>query len=232
MRTERFHAFKYTYSKSKKSLFLKILLNRYLTFQLNCVSFKPDRGPLRNIISDGDLRLILSAPSMTSFILESLSQMIHNYGENIESPWQRKLQDLIASLYKPYSEAERISENPMGFAYVTHVRLLLVLYLISLPLALVEQLGYSTIPVFWVISYALMSVEMLAVEVESPFGYQGSDLRLYQYNILTRDLVLQSWKHWCDGEGDFQNTLNYEEEYKSFGYSHTDEGVLEGFDYW
>lgn len=170
---------------------------------------------------------------MPLYILESLSQMIEVYGEDISDKVKNKFHNIVLTLYKPYSECERINVNPMSFSYVAHVRLLLVTYLTTLPLALVEQMGFSTIPVFWVITYALMSLEMLAVEVENPFGYQGSDLRLYQYNVLMKDSILESWKRWQSDLTKTTKQANVEEKYSSFGDElHQDEKKSPWFVYW
>lgn len=103
---------------------------------------------------------------MPLYVLESLSSMVLLYcsGEDVPNTSQKTMIKAIVALHKPYSECERIQNNPCAFAYVAHLRLLLVTYLTTLPLALVEAMGFSTIPVCCVITYALMSLEMLAVE--------------------------------------------------------------------
>jgi len=140
-----------------------------------------DENTVQDMLSADDLELITEAASMPLYILESISQMIETYCTEIPAAIRKRLHDSITDLYKPYTDTERISSNPMGYSYVAHIRLLLVMYLVSLPLALVETMGFVTIPVYVSITYALMSVEMLAVEVENPFGYQTSDLRLLRY---------------------------------------------------
>lgn len=187
---------------------------------------------MTNIISEEDLDLIRKAPSMPLFVLDSLGQMVKEYYQNVPSHIGSNLSRSISALYRPYCETERIAENPMGFAYVAHMRLLLVIYLTTLPLALVEQMGYTTIPVFWVIAYSLMSLEMLAVEVENPFGYQGSDLRLHQYNIILRDNIMQSWKYWVSDLEKIQQEEVRLENYTDFGEEDRKEETLECFDYW
>ena len=154
---------------------------------------------------------------MTQFILESLNNMVKIYIPKGETIARKTLHGAINGLYKPYSDAERIQFNPMGFSYVVHIRLLLLMYLTTLPLAFVEKLGYETILVYWVVTYALMSLEMLAVGVENPFGHERTDLRLFQYNILMRDSVLESWEEWDRNLEAGQNELQLIDSYSRFG---------------
>lgn len=190
-----------------------------------------EQSAVENVLSSADITLITSARSMPAFVLEALSQMTESYGKDAPATTRKLLHDSILALYRPYYETERVASNPMGFAYVAHLRLLLMTYLTTLPLALVEQMGFSTIPVFWVITYALMSLEMLAVEVENPFGHQGSDLRLLQYNILIRDTVLESWTNWEDDLGEVLDGTDMED-YENFGETEDNEEVSSWFTYW
>lgn len=179
------------------------------------------------------MRKIGCSPSRPLFVLENISQMIEAYGADISQSARSVLHSQIISLYEPYSEIDRINFNPMGFAYVAHLRLLLMMYLATLPLALVEQMGYTTIPVFWVIAYALMSLEMLAVEVENPFGFQGSDLRLFKYNTLLRDTVLESWHGWLhNSAAKHTDDMEEEEKYAKFGTDMSDDVHSNLFEFW
>eukprot|EP00171_Calliarthron_tuberculosum_P017309 IDg17309t1 len=142
------------------------------------------------------MRSMLAARSMPLFVLESLSTMVRTYCESCDSGTVRQMHTSLDELVAPYGECERIRHNPFAFAYVAHLRLLIVMYIVTLPLALVEQMGFSTIPVFWTICYSLMSLEMLAVEVENPFGHGRSDLPLFEYNLLIKESLLESWERW------------------------------------
>lgn len=117
-----------------------------------------------------DFQQVLGAENMPLYILESLTLMVTEYCEHSSPQALRGMLTALSQLYEPYGECERIRENPCPFAYVAHLRLLLVTYLVTLPLAIVEQMGFSTIPVFWVICYSLMSLEMLAVDGTSPMS--------------------------------------------------------------
>lgn len=102
---------------------------------------------------------------MPLFVIENLVVMVREYCEGKASTFTiKRCYISLEQLYGAYGEMEKIKQSPCAFAYVAHLRFLLITYLITLPLALVEQMGYSTILVYWVICYGLMSLEMMAVE--------------------------------------------------------------------
>jgi len=70
-------------------------------------------------------------------------------------------------------------------------------------LAKVIRTSYVGAIVVWVICYALMSLEMLAVDIENPFDGTGkSDLKLIEQFNFIRESAPESWNRWCDCEWD------------------------------
>lgn len=114
------------------------------------------------VLDTEDLTDIVNAPSMPLYILDLLSTMVRKYTADCPPSAVRGMHFALDSVYQPYLDCEMVRESPCAFAYVAHLRLLLIIYLVTLPLALVEQLGFQTIPVFWVIVYCLMSLEMVS----------------------------------------------------------------------
>lgn len=73
---------------------------------------------------------------------------------------------------------ERIHKTPLPFAYVIHLRRALVLYCTSLPVALVNTFGWWTILVVFMLTYVLLGIEEIGVEIEDPFEGDDNDLPL------------------------------------------------------
>lgn len=196
---------------------------------------RADAGSIDGLMSDADIQSMLRARSMPLFVLESLTTMVRKYCQDTCDPNAvRKMYASLAELVEPYGECERIRYNPFAFAYIAHLRLLLVTYIVTLPLALVEQMGFSTIPVFWVICYSLMSLEMLAVEVENPFGHGRSDLRLHEYNLLIKETLLESWERWQMNLEPATESLDVQEKYVHFDVHCSDTAcvAMYGSGYW
>lgn len=75
---------------------------------------------------------------------------------------------------------ERIHRTPLPFAYVVHLRRALLLYCLTLPFALLDTFGWWTVVVTLLISYTLLGIEEIGVEIEDPFGIDDNDLPLEQ----------------------------------------------------
>ena len=73
---------------------------------------------------------------------------------------------------------ERIRKTPMPFAYAVHLRRSLVLYCFTLPFAMVESFGWTTVIDVLVLAYTFFGIEEIGVEIEGPFGHDDNDLPL------------------------------------------------------
>ncbi len=71
---------------------------------------------------------------------------------------------------------ERIKNTPIPFSYSLFVKKFIFFYIMTLPFAFVMHLGYYAIPVVVFVFYVLASLEMIAEEIEDPFGTDLNDL--------------------------------------------------------
>lgn len=71
---------------------------------------------------------------------------------------------------------ERIKNTPIPFSYSVFLKKFIFFYVMTLPLSFVFSLGYITIPVVAFIFYVLASLELIAEEIEDPFGDDANDL--------------------------------------------------------
>lgn len=71
---------------------------------------------------------------------------------------------------------ERIKNTPIPYSYSVFVKKFIFFYTITLPLGYVFSLGYYVIPVSILVFYALTSLEIIAEEIEDPFGGDTNDL--------------------------------------------------------
>ena len=71
---------------------------------------------------------------------------------------------------------ERIKNTPIPYSYSVFVKKFIFFYTISLPIGFVFSLGYYVIPVSVLVFYALTSLEIIAEEIEDPFGGDTNDL--------------------------------------------------------
>ena len=71
---------------------------------------------------------------------------------------------------------ERIKNTPIPYSYSSFIKKFIVVYVLTLPLGLTISLGYVAIPVVVFIFYVLASLELIAEEIEDPFGKDSNDL--------------------------------------------------------
>jgi putative membrane protein len=73
---------------------------------------------------------------------------------------------------------ERIRNTPIPFSYSSYVKQFVLLYALVLPFGLVQEFRYATVIASMLTFFATMGLELLAGEVEEPFGTDRNDLPL------------------------------------------------------
>jgi ion channel-forming bestrophin family protein len=71
---------------------------------------------------------------------------------------------------------ERIKNTPIPFSYSSFLKKFIFLYCITLPLGYVFSLHYLVVPFVVFVFYILGSLEVIAEEIEDPFGVDANDL--------------------------------------------------------
>ncbi|MFN8284479.1 MAG: bestrophin family ion channel [Chitinophagales bacterium] len=71
---------------------------------------------------------------------------------------------------------ERIKNTPIPFSYNLFIKKFIFFYVMSFPYGFVFSLGYFVIPVLIFIFYVLVSLELIAEEIEDPFNRDPNDL--------------------------------------------------------
>lgn len=82
----------------------------------------------------------------------------------------------ITSFLDICGACERIKNTPIPFSYSVFLKKFIFFYVMTLPFGYVFSLGYYTIPVVIFIFYVLASLELIAEEIEDPFGSDENDL--------------------------------------------------------
>lgn len=71
---------------------------------------------------------------------------------------------------------ERIKNTPIPFSYSSFVKKFIITYSLALPIAYVVNIGWMMIPLTVFVFYVLMSLEIIAEEIEDPFNNDENDL--------------------------------------------------------
>lgn len=71
---------------------------------------------------------------------------------------------------------ERIKKTPIPYSYNIFLKKFIFIYTMTLPLGLATRFDYWSIPISAFVLYILCSLEILAAEIEDPFGEDTNDL--------------------------------------------------------
>ena len=84
---------------------------------------------------------------------------------------------------------ERIKNTPIPYSYSMYIKKFIFAYVITLPLGFISEFGYWTIPIVLLVFFILVSVELIAEEIEDPFGGDTNDLPLDELFVKIRGNV-------------------------------------------
>ncbi|HZY82219.1 MAG TPA: bestrophin family ion channel [Cyclobacteriaceae bacterium] len=71
---------------------------------------------------------------------------------------------------------ERIKKTPIPFSYAVYLKVFISVYSLMLPFGLYLDFGFHSIPLSMFISFTMIGVELMAQEIEEPFGLDCNDL--------------------------------------------------------
>lgn len=105
--------------------------------------------------------------------------------KKIDNAELRIINEELRQLTEICGACERIKNTPIPFTYSVFIKKFVFFYVMTLPFGWAFNLGYYVIPVVVLILYAFASLELIAEEIENPFGSDANDLPLDQicFNI-------------------------------------------------
>ncbi|KXS14568.1 UPF0187-domain-containing protein, partial [Gonapodya prolifera JEL478] len=94
------------------------------------------------------------------------------------NPFGSSIEGLINGIVDSMTSLERIATSPIPRAYNIHLKQILFIYCAFLPIQFVQGLGWWMVLVVFLVSYCLLGIEMIARQLEMPFGYDDNDITL------------------------------------------------------
>ena len=108
-----------------------------------------------------------------------LADMLRN--DLLEPAQFTSLTTVISSIGEQLITMERIVTTPMPMPYLVHLRQVIVLFCIILPLQVATKLQYWTIPIVGFTVFTYEGIDTIGKEIEDPFGMDHNDLPLNGY---------------------------------------------------
>jgi ion channel-forming bestrophin family protein len=82
----------------------------------------------------------------------------------------------ITALIDALGGAERIRNTPVPFAYAQHIKIFVILFVFTVPFAMVDATRAYTPLAAALLAFALFGIDEIGVEIEDPFGDDPNDL--------------------------------------------------------
>ena len=92
----------------------------------------------------------------------------------------------LKSFFDIMGACERIKNTPIPFSYSIFLKKFIFFYIITLPIGFVAYFEYWAIPISVFVFYVLVSLEIIAEEIEMPFGLDPNDLPTKKLSDMIR----------------------------------------------
>ncbi|MBC7745867.1 MAG: hypothetical protein H7096_12280, partial [Flavobacterium sp.] len=111
-------------------------------------------------------------------IAKLMIQRIHNLyrQQKISGEQLLFLNPELSSFTDICGACERIKNTPIPYSYSAFIKKFIFVYVMTLPFGYVFSLGYYVAPIVMFVFYVLASMELVAEEIEDPFGKDDNDL--------------------------------------------------------
>ncbi|HCS21776.1 MAG TPA: hypothetical protein DIW47_14665 [Bacteroidetes bacterium] len=96
--------------------------------------------------------------------------------KHIDGDQMRVIESELSELLDICGACERIKKTPIPYSYSIFIKKFIFAYVMTLPFGFVAEYGYGIIPIVIFTLYALASLELIAEEIENPFGTDANDL--------------------------------------------------------
>jgi len=156
--------------------FFRLMIPNYAFAMKNHLRENEDYHELDPVL---DLKTNHHLPNqIASKIFERLNKLYEEGKLNSDQLWL--LNGEFKSLTDICGACERIKNTPIPYTYSVFIKKFIFLYVFTLPFGWVNSIGYLIIPVIMFILYAFASLELIAEEIENPFGSDANDLPVDQ----------------------------------------------------
>jgi putative membrane protein len=101
----------------------------------------------------------------------------------------------LSSFSEIVGSCERIKNSPIPYSYSLFIKKFIFVYIMTLPFFFSHDFGYGMIPLTVFIFYVLVSIEVIAEEIENPFNGDVNDLPMNDIkNVIAQNIeeILQN----------------------------------------
>lgn len=158
---------------------LRTLITNYVYATKNHLrqKFIPNEFESSKALSDARITDAVHKPNIIAKVIYDKIFNLNHEGK-ISDMHLNILNEEIKSLTETCGACERIRTTPIPYSYNIFLKKIIFIYIISLPIFFGVEFGFSTVPITVIVLYVFASIELIAEEIEDPFGEDDNDLPL------------------------------------------------------
>lgn len=162
----------------KNRLFFKIMLGNFPFALKEHLRQGVLFDEIENPGSDKAMEQLKSAKNVPNVILTLIYARIQTlFAAQVITGEQLIVLDTELHQYSSIQGAcERIKNTPIPYSYSMYIKKFIFIFVVTLPFGFVTAFSYFTIPIVIMLFYILVSIELIAEEIEDPFGHDINDL--------------------------------------------------------
>lgn len=177
--------------KANRDFFMKIIPAYAFSLRNHLLSHKADWELFDRKIQNSVISKIDKEKHIPNQVADMMFHGVHHLymDKKISDAQLYILNDELKSFTNICGACERIKNTPIPFSYSVFIKKFIFGYVMTLPFGYMFSLGYLSIPIVAFIFYVLASLELIAEEIEDPFGADTNDLptesmsRNIQHNV-------------------------------------------------
>jgi putative membrane protein len=160
---------------SKEKEFWSVMISNY-AFAMK--EHLRDGTKLEELTLIDELDKIKNAKHVPNLIASEMYKKLHQLYKSNEITGDQliTLDKEVKSFTDIIGGCERIKKTPIHYSYRFFLKKFIFLYVITIPFGMTYDFNYWTIPIATIILYVLGSIELIAEEIEDPFGIDANDL--------------------------------------------------------
>jgi putative membrane protein len=126
---------------------------------------------LNHLLTPVDLEGLSRARHSPSFVVQKIAELIQSGRKNqsLDSFSFLQMDREKATLIDHIGACERILKTPIPWVIAIKVRRFISLFLLLVPFVLIDKVGWYTPIVMFIISYPLLSLDQIGIELQNPF---------------------------------------------------------------
>ena len=155
-------------SPTHHSEIAKLLVLFTLTLKQHLQGVK-NSSELQPFIAEESLEAVQALKNRPLYILSKIAHKMHISLKDAAGEHEDLFEEHLHTLSACLANCERIVKQPVPLAYSRHTSRFLTIYLLTFPLALLPQMGWSTVLITAAISWSFLSIQEIGHFIEEPF---------------------------------------------------------------